>query len=205
VNDLLVAAGFGFGLGVATGMPLGVINVAIVEAATAGRRRFAGGLGLGGAAADATHALLAFTGVGRLVTADRALVRGLAIGTAVVLVAYAGFVWRRRRRHAEPAVPAVAAEGHRKRGLPTGFLLTLPNPGALAAWVAVAAATWPDATPAQAATIAGGVGCGSALWFSLLARWISRVRRDHPVVVWFPRVGVVLLVATAVAGIVRAL
>jgi len=51
--DALHAAGLGLGLGVVTGMPLGVINVAIVDAATAGRRRFATGLGLGGGAADA--------------------------------------------------------------------------------------------------------------------------------------------------------
>jgi len=197
---VLHAAGLGLGLGVVTGIPLGVINVAIVDAATAGRRRFASGLALGGGAADAIHAMLAFTGVGRVVTADPTLVRGLAIGAAVAIVAYAVIAWRGRR----PIAPATS-DIHLTRGLLSGFLLTLPNPGALAAWVAVAASVWSDATPLEAALIAGGVGAGSALWFTLLASWISRVRRDHRALAVIPRVALVLLVAIAVAGVVRAM
>ena len=63
--NVLVAAALGIALGVVTGMPLGVVNVAIVDAATAGRTRFAIGVGLGGALADTVHAALAFVGVGR--------------------------------------------------------------------------------------------------------------------------------------------
>jgi threonine/homoserine/homoserine lactone efflux protein len=199
------AVGLGFGLGVMTGMPLGVINVAIVEAATAGRPRFAGGLGLGGATADAVQALLAFAGVGQLVTADRAVVRGLAIGAAAVITAYGVMVWRRRRR-AEPEPGATPhGDGHILRGMAAGVTLTLPNPAALGAWVAVAAALWPHAAPLEAALIAAGVGVGSALWFTLLARWICRVRRDHPAIAAIPRIGLVLLIASVVAGILRAL
>jgi L-lysine exporter family protein LysE/ArgO len=194
----LHAAGLGLGLGVVTGMPLGVINVAIVDAVVAGRRRFASGLGLGGAAADALHAIAAFTGVGRLVTADPRLVRGLAIGAAAAIVGYAVLAWRRR------AAPAPAPLKGR-RGLATGFLLTLPNPGALAAWVAVAASVWPDATLLEAALLAGGVGAGSALWFLALARVVGRVRRDHPALVAIPRIALVVLIAIAIAGLVRAM
>jgi threonine/homoserine/homoserine lactone efflux protein len=222
--SVLHAAGLGLGLGVVTGIPLGVINVAIVDAATAGRRRFATGLGVGGGAADAIHALLAFTGVGRLVTADPALVRSLAIAAAIVIVAYAALTWRRRSAMAPrapspplapsspkaPSPPAAptppsASDVHLTRGLATGVLLTLPNPGALAAWLAVAAAVWSDATPLEAVVIAAGVGVGSALWFALLAGWISRIRRDHPALAVIPRGALLLLVAIAVAGVIRAM
>jgi threonine/homoserine/homoserine lactone efflux protein len=221
VNALGVvrAAGFGAGLGVATSMTPAVVNVSIVDAAAAGRRWFATGLGLGGGAADAVHAALAFAGVGSVVIADPRLVRGLAIGAAAVIVGYAVFAWRRRRgpiraedaaraddRHAsggaltQPARPAQLG-----RGAVTGFLLTLPNPAALGAWVAVAAAAWPDAEPAEAAVIAGGVGVGSAVWFTLLARWVSRVRRDHPALAWIPWIALAVLIALAALGVVRAL
>jgi threonine/homoserine/homoserine lactone efflux protein len=218
VNALGVvrAAGFGAGLGVATSMSPAVVNVSIVDAAAAGRRWFATGLGLGGAAADVVHAALAFAGVGGAALADRRLVRGLAIAAAVVILGYAALAWRRRR-----AAPGDAARGDRSappsgedparrgrqlgRGAVTGLLLTLPNPAALGAWVAVAAAAWPDAAPSEAAVIAGGVGVGSAVWFSLLARWISRVRREHPVVTWIPRVALAGLIAIAAIGVVRAL
>ncbi len=222
---VLCAVGFGFTLGVVTGMPLAVINVAIVDAAMAGRRRFARGLGLGGGAADTIHAGLAFAGVGRVVIANPALVRGLAIGAGVAIVGYAVGAWRRRERTGDPRVGARAGppanppanpgannDAPVTRGLATGFLLTLPNPGAIAAWVAVAAAAWPDATPLEAALIAGGVGTGSALWFTTLARWVGRLHRDHPgsgarsrKLELIPRVALVLLIAIAIAGVIRAL
>jgi threonine/homoserine/homoserine lactone efflux protein len=226
---VLRAFGLGFALGVVTGMPLAVINVAIVDAATAGRRRFASGLGLGGGAADTIHAGLAFAGVGRVVIANPALVRGLAIGAGVAIIAYAVGAWHRRERAGDPPVgsrmgppanrppnppanPPANDDASVTRGLATGFALTLPNPGALAAWVAVAAAAWPDATPLEAALIAGGVGIGSALWFTTLARWVGRLHRDHPgagprsrKLELLPRVALVLLIAIAIAGVIRAL
>lgn len=203
----LVAAGLGVGLGVVTSIPLGVLNVALIDAAAAGRGRFARGIGLGGSVADTLHATLAFAGVGHVVTADPALVRVLAITATIVIVAYAVLTWRGRRRAADRDVPGSEAPirdaTSLARGVATGLMLTLPNPAALAAWVAVAASVWPDAAPLEAAVIAGGVGVGSALWFTTLARWVGRVRRDHPVLTWIPRVATILLIAIAVAGALR--
>jgi arginine exporter protein ArgO len=205
LHDAGLGLGLGLGLGVVTGMPLGVINIAIVDAAMAGRRGFARGLGLGGGAADALHAMVAFAGVGRAVTANPALVRGLAIAAAIAIVAYAVIAWR-RRHVVDPRIGVqMGGDASPRRGLATGLVLTLPNPGALAAWVAVAASVWPDAALPEAAWIAGGVGVGSALWFSMLARWTGRVRRDHPALAWVPRVALILLIAIAATGVVRAL
>jgi arginine exporter protein ArgO len=233
--DLAAAAGLGLGLGGATSMSPAVINVSIVDAAAAGRRRFATGLGIGGAAADVIHAALAFSGVGRLMTADPRLVHGLAIAAAAVIVGYAVMTWRRRRATAilgpAPAAPAApdapaepdaprapgaprpptaaaatsATAGGLGRGIATGFMLTLPNPAALGAWVAVAAAVWRDAELPEVCVIAGGVGAGSALWFTLLARWISGVRRDHPALAIVPRVSLIVLLVIAAIGVARAL
>ena len=196
--SVLVAAALGIALGVVTGMPLGVVNVAVVDAAAAGRTRFAIGVGLGGAVADTVHAALAFVGVGRLVTSRPELVRVLAIGAAGLIVGYAVLAWRRRE-----ASRVATDDSSMLHGATTGFALTLPNPGALAAWVAVAASLWPDATIAQAIALAIGVGAGSAIWFALLARWVSRVRRDHKALVVIPRVALVALVGIAVFGVVR--
>ena len=196
--NLLAAAGLGIGLGVVTGMPLGVVNVAIVDAAAAGRRRFALGVGLGGAVADTVHASLAFVGVGQLVTAHPALVRVLAIAAAIVIVGYAAISWRRR-----PPARVPGDDSSTTRGAVTGFVLTLPNPGALVAWVAVASSLWPDATIGEAIALGLGVGLGSAAWFAALATWVSRVRPDHPALRHVPRVALVVLVAIAAIGIVK--
>jgi arginine exporter protein ArgO len=197
---IIQAAALGLGLGIVTGMPLGVVNVAIVDAAIAGRTRFATGVGLGGAIADTAHAALGFIGTGALITARPELVRWLAIGAAILIFVYVVVAWGKR---ATPRVPV--DESSFAKGALTGFALTLPNPGALAAWVAVAAAIWPDATIGEAIALAIGVGVGSAGWFALLARWISRVRPDHPAIAIVSRAALVVLVGIAGIGVARAL
>jgi threonine/homoserine/homoserine lactone efflux protein len=177
-------------------MPLGVINVAIVDAAAAGHRRFATGLGIGGALADAMHASLAFAGTGQLVTRRPELVRVLAIAAAVLICGYAIVAWRRERTR-------TTVEHTHTRAALTGFLLTLPNPGALTAWVAVAAAVWPTATVAEAVTIGAGVGIGSALWFAFLAWLIGRIAPEHRVLKLVPKLALLVLLAIAIVGLAR--
>lgn len=200
IASTAVAAALGMGLGVMTGIPLGVVNVAVVEAALAGRVRYATGLGVGGALADMTHAGLAFIGVGRLVTLDSTWTHAMALVAAVIILGYGVIRWRARRAPR----PELAGTG-RGRGVVAGTLLTLPNPGSLAAWVAVAAAVWPTIEPPDALALALGVGLGSATWFACLARWVSRVRPDHPARAWMPKIAVAVLVASALGGVARLL
>ena len=181
-------------LGVVTGLPLGVLNVSIAEAAAAGRVRFAVQVGIGGALADMVHAALAFGGVGRLVVAKPEWTRVMAVVAAGVIVAYVASVWRRRRSPEPEPEPD-------HRGLLVGILLTLPNPAALGAWVAVAAALWPGIALPAAIALAIGVGLGSAVWFAVLARFIAKRPRVGG---WVSRIGLVALVAIGAAGIVRA-
>jgi arginine exporter protein ArgO len=170
-------------------MPLGIINVAIVQAASSGRGRFATGIGLGGALADTAHAAIAFVGVGRVIAAHPAWTRGLAIAAACIVLGYVALAWRAR-----PAQPR-----ERGSGIVTGLLLTLPNPAALGAWIAVAGALWPQISTADALVLAAGVGVGSAGWFTLLARWMA-----NRAVGWLPRAALVLIAAIAIAGVIRA-
>ena len=194
MTAVLAAFGLGVLLGVVTGMPLGVINVAVVDAAGNGRVRFATGVGAGGAIADAIHAALAFLGIGRLVTQRPEWVRALAVAAAVVVIAYAIVAWRTRTR---------ASRTREGAGIFVGLSITLPNIGALGAWVAVAASAWPDIPSTGAIALAVGVGLGSATWFALLARWVGK-RRERPWMRRVPRVALVLLVIIAVGGAVRA-
>ncbi|NVB80730.1 MAG: LysE family transporter [Kofleriaceae bacterium] len=197
VSDLAAAAGLGLSLGVVTGMPLGVVNVAIVDAATHGRTRFAIGIGIGGALADTVHSAIAFASVGHVLTRYPDATRALSIVAAIVVGTYAAIAWRMRSRPA-PTVP-------RRYGIVTGLLLTLPNPAPLAAWIAVAGAVWPTIPRAAAFVVAAGVGIGSALWFTALARFIARLPREHRVTRVLTNVALVLLAALAVVGLVRAL
>jgi arginine exporter protein ArgO len=201
-TSLVAAAGLGLGLGIVTGMPLGVVNVAIVDAAVARRLRFAIGIGIGGAIADLLHAALAFVGIGQLVTSRPELVRYLAIASAVLIVAYVVATVSRNRATRGPT-PFRPDTGQLAQGIGTGFVLTAPNPGALAAWVAVAASLWPDATVLEASVLAAGVGIGSAAWFASLARLVGRVPPEHKALVIVRHTALVALVAIAVVGLVR--
>ena len=189
------AVGLGIGLGVFTGLPLGVINVAVVDAAGAGDKRFAIRLGIGGAIADGIQATLAFAGVGRIITLHPEWTRVMAATVAVVIVGYAVITWRRRRKTGEPR--------RHRHGVVTGVFLTLPNPGALAAWVAVAAFVWPTISVGDALVLGVGVLLGSASWFALLATWVSKVRPDHAILRIIPRIALVVLLATAAYGLGR--
>ncbi|HEY5944578.1 MAG TPA: LysE family transporter [Kofleriaceae bacterium] len=193
--DVTGAAALGVVLGVVTGMPIGVVNVAIVEAATRGERRYASHIGIGGALADTVHASIAFVGVGRVVTDYPQYTRAMAIVAAALVVGYALLALRRHR---------IVAPRHRRYGVVTGLVLTLPNPAALAAWIAVAAVVWPTIDLVAALAVGIGVGVGSALWFVLLARFAAALPPEHRIVRWLPRIAIVLLIAIAVLGVVRA-
>lgn len=192
--DVAGAAALGGVLGVVTGIPIGVVNVAIVEAAIRGERRFATGIGLGGALADTVHTSIAFVGVGRVVERHPAWLQAMAVTAATIIVGYGLFALRR---------PRAATVRRRRLGVVTGLALTLPNPAALAAWIAIAAAVWPSIETVPALVLAAGVGLGSAAWFTLLARVIAALPADHRVVRWAPRIATALLVALAVFGVAR--
>ena len=196
--EVALALGLGLGLGVVTGIPLGVVNIAVVELATRDRRS-ATWLGAGGALADTAHAGVAIAGWGALVAANPGVTRVLAVVTAAIVVGYAMWVVVGTRR----PEARILAPTSRARALATGLALTLPNPAALAAWTAVAAALFPRATPAVAAAAAAGVGVGSALWFAALARLGARVRLGDRV--WAARAVAVVLLAIAGVAIARAL
>jgi threonine/homoserine/homoserine lactone efflux protein len=165
------------------------VNVAVVELA-ARDRRAATWLGVGGALADAIHAAIATIGWGAIVTRSPTATRSLAIASAIIVVGYAIYIVRARPKRREIRRSGIGA-------FATGLALTLPNPGALMAWTAVAAAI--DPSPVMAI----GVGVGSAAWFAALARLAGTIRIDERRwLVWL--VGVVL-VAIAGVGVARTL
>jgi threonine/homoserine/homoserine lactone efflux protein len=203
VIELVAAGVLGVALGALTGLPLGVVNVAIVEAAARRGVRAASGIAVGGALADMAHAGLAAGGVAGAIVARPAAAATLHVIAGVVLCGYAVALWCSRPRETSArAVPATFA-----RGVLTGLGLTLPNPAALGAWVAVVAALAP---PSVAAGLVGaaGVGVGSAAWFLLLARLTARgAATEHPGAPrrrWLTRAVAIVLAALGVAAVVRA-
>lgn len=202
MSELVAAGGLGLGLGVVTGLPLGVINVVIVERAARARRE-AIGIGLGGAVADGVHAALAFAGLAAALLSRPALARGLSVASGVLLLAAAVTIARggAPSASARRSGPAASSLG---RGLALGLSLTLPNPAALAAWLAVAAAL-PASSTATALVTAAGVALGSAAWFTALAALAARGRSTPLTGPWPRRLAIAVLVLVAILAFARAL
>jgi threonine/homoserine/homoserine lactone efflux protein len=200
IADLAYALAVGAALGAATGIPLGVVNVAVVEAAQRSGRRHATGIGIGGALADTVHAGLAFAGIAPLIAREPALVRGLTVVAALVILVYAVRVWQSRGDIAEVAAGPPRSLG---RGVATGLVLTLPNPAPLLAWVAVASAVLPTASVPVGLAGALGVGVGSAAWFVLLAALASRHALRGRLARVLPGIVAILLVVLAGVAVAR--
>jgi putative LysE/RhtB family amino acid efflux pump len=200
IADLAYALAVGTALGAATGIPLGVVNIAVVEAAQRAGRRHATGIGIGGALADAVHAALAFAGIAPFIAREPALMRGLTVVAALVIVVHAVRVWRSREDVAEVRAGATGSFG---RGVATGMSLTLPNPAPLLAWVAIAAAVMPTASVAVGLAGAVGVGAGSAAWFALLAWLAARRALRGRMARLLPAIVAILLVVLAAVAVAR--
>lgn len=170
MTDVAQAAALGVALGVVTGLPLGVVNVAVVATAATAGRAPATKIGLGGAVADGIHAACAFTGLAAIVAHRPRLGAVLSLGAGALLI-LAAIATLRRGRATTPTAPGVPT-----RPFWFGLALTLPNPAALTAWLAVAAALALPSLPAAVAA-ALGVALGSAAYFAALAAVAARARR----------------------------
>lgn len=187
---ILAGFGLGLGLGVVTGLPLGVVNVAVVVTAVRRGRRAATWLGLGGAVADGIHATLAFSGLAALLATRPQASAALALVAGFILCAAAVMLVRGRTDTSAERTDRAAG----RRPFALGLAMTLPNPAALTAWVAVAS-TLAVRDRAAAIATAIGVTIGSAGYFAALAAVAARAGVDTP-----PRRRAVTVIAAVVVG-----
>lgn len=155
----------GLALGALTSIPIGVANVAVVEAGLRSGRSRALGIAAGAAVADIVHSTAAFTGVGLLLH-RHPLAPAILFTVSGVLIAAYGV-------HAMHAVSRPRTEDGNRGGFVLGFFLTGLNPAPLLAWIVVAGAIAPP-TAIVGALTGIGVGIGAFAWFALLAQVAAR-------------------------------
>jgi threonine/homoserine/homoserine lactone efflux protein len=185
----------GLALGVVTSIPVGVANLAVVDAARRVSLRRGAGIAIGAAFADGVHALAACAGVAPLIAERPAIALTLSVVAAVLLVGYGIALLRAPAAASPEAAPRAPGSAPLIGGVAIGLVLTLTNPAALAAWVAVAGALFPGVSIAGGAVVAGGVAIGSAAWFLSLAALAERGNRIYGArAAWVSRgAGIVLL------------
>lgn len=196
--------------GALTGVPIGPVNVAVIDAAYRHTLRRAIAVGLGGACADFLYSALGILGVTPVLRSYAVVSPILYAVSGIVLLVY-GFLTAR----SQPVTPAhtgavaPAEPGHELAlGFKTGLLLILLNPAAIVTWVVI---TEQLADHLGAPTTLDGLWCavgvmvGSFGWFALVAHLTQRgknVLGDKAA--WIPRVIGIALMVYAVYLIVRA-
>ena len=183
LHDLLIAALTGFLSGVILSIPVGPINLTIMNEGA--RRGFfwAFMIGLGATAAEVFYCFIAFTGLASFF--QRGVVQAIMELSSFVFMLFLGIKFLMVKSVENPAVD-LGERAHRfeekvgqklnpHSAFMTGFARVLGNPGVLVFWVIVAAhfisREWvPADWPGKLSCVAGvAVGVGS--WFAALS-WV---------------------------------
>jgi threonine/homoserine/homoserine lactone efflux protein len=193
----------GIAAGALTGVPIGPVNVAVIDAAYRHTLRRAIAVGLGGACADCLYSALGVLGVTPIIRSYPSVPPILYAVSGVVLLVY-GFVTA-RSQPVTPAAPQTELGGEAKlesdrhelwSGFRVGVALIVLNPAAVVTWVVIMGSVVPEASPLEGVFCAVGVFCGSWSWFTLVAYLTNKgkhVLGDKAA--WIPRVvGVALMV-----------
>jgi threonine/homoserine/homoserine lactone efflux protein len=182
----------GFAAGVLTGIPIGPVNVAVIDAAYRHTLRRAVAVGMGGALADCLYATLGVLGVTPVLRANPSVPPVLYGVSGLILVGY-GLLTARSRPVTPASSEAPRAPNPSKEmwsGFTVGLALIALNPAALITWVVILGSILPDdATTTGGLSLSVGVLIGSFIWFAAVA--ILTHRGKHLLgdkAVWIPRV-----------------
>lgn len=191
----------GIAAGALTGVPIGPVNVAVIDAAYRHTLRRAIAVGLGGALADGMYAALGVLGVSPILSSYPSVPPILYAVSGVVLLVY-GFLTAR----SQPVAPATDGSGSQqkivdprrelKEGFTVGLLLIILNPAAIVTWVVIMGTIIPEPTRLGGIACAIGVMIGSFGWFALVAYLTQKGKNVlGEKAAWIPRlVGIALMV-----------
>lgn len=176
--DLAISGIAGFISGFVVCIPVGPINVAIVNEGA--RRGFLWSvmIGLGAMVMDTLYCAVAFTGFSSLFTAP--WVRSIMELLSFVLMFYLGLKYLFAKDIPEhlPAVDAVEHQFHPHTAFWTGFVRVLGNPAILLYWFTLSATFlahhWITESIPSKVLCGGGSFLGGMTWFFLLSFLVSR-------------------------------
>jgi len=197
--DVIFPILHGMGLGLASAVPIGPVNVQIARRALMHSFRAGAAIGIGAALVDVAYAVIACYGVGHL-SRYGSLYQPLKWGGVCVLLLMAGACFVSAfRHHRKDPLEADAPAPSIHNGVLSGVLMVLVNPFTLLYWAGVSVMLGQnhhDNLP----MICTGVLVGTFGWvllFAGLLKWLGRFRKP-----WWPAmldaVGGIALVAFAI-------
>jgi putative LysE/RhtB family amino acid efflux pump len=193
----------GIAAGALTGVPIGPVNVAVIDAAYRHTLRRAIAVGLGGAIADGLYAAAGVLGVTPVLKTYPSVPPILYAVSGAVLLIY-GFLTARSQpvAPAQPVPEERPSESTMNRremwsGFTVGMALIILNPAAIVTWVVIIGQIIPDTTTAyEGIACSIGVVGGSFGWFALVAHLTQKGKSVlGEKAAWIPRlVGIALMV-----------
>jgi threonine/homoserine/homoserine lactone efflux protein len=177
-HPLLLAALTGFLSGFLLSVPVGPVNLTIVNEGALRGLLWALLIGFGASAMEVIYCAVAFTGFASFFD-------GVVIKAAMELTSFIFFLYLGIRFFCVRTVPSIAPVEERIRvkfnphsAFAIGFVRVMGNPGVLLGWIFLAAyfkaRDWVGASKGDVYACVAGVGVGTVLWFSGLSYLVSR-------------------------------
>jgi len=197
----------GCAIGVFTGVPIGPLNVAVIDAAYRHNFRRAVAVGMGGATADGMYASLGILGIGPLL--DRhPNVPPILYGVSGLALLIYGIVTARSQPlpPVELSPPPTGDPPPRIfPGYLLGIALILLNPAAIVTWVVIVGSYAAGVDTANGVAVVSGIACGSFLWFLLVAYLASHGKKMLGAkAIWITRIVGYLIIGYGLFSLGRA-
>ncbi len=167
----------GFMAGYLACIPVGPVNVSVINEGARRGFRYTFFIGLGAVLMEVIYSGIAFAGFAQLFTSP--MIRAVMELVSFVVVTAIGIRYLRTREMPATShtVEVVEQRLHPHTAFMTGFVRVLGNPATLLFWIAFAAACvaheWVEQTwPAKIAVVSG-IGMGALTWFTKLGYAVS--------------------------------
>ena len=160
--------------GAVTGIPIGPVNIAVIDTAYRHHFKRAIAVALGGALADMLYALIGILWFGPLVKTRPHIPPILYAFSGVALIIYGIMILRSRPVGPRAEEDDSANKAYFWSGLALGFALIIFNPSTLLAWVVFFGTWMADVGKMNGVSAAVGIGAGSFVWFAFVAILASR-------------------------------
>ena len=191
-SPILLAGLTGFFAGMLLSMPIGPVNLAIINEGARRGFKWAALIGLGASAMDVIYCTIAFTGFSSFF--DIRIVKASMEVFSFVFMLFLGVKFLSAKtviaptqlgRTASRIEERVGAKWHPHSAFMTGFVLVLGNMGVLLFWIVAAAYfmshdayftnyEWVEDTIAAKGAFITGVALGANLWFCSLSYGVAR-------------------------------
>ena len=177
-HPLLLAVLTGFLSGFILSVPVGPVNLTIINEGARRGLPWAVLIGLGASFMEVIYCALAFTGFASLF--DGIVVKAVLELVSFIFMLYISlrFLKAREVPSIAPAEERIKTRLHPRSAFATGFVRVMGNPGVFLFWIVLAAnfksRDWVGASLGDVWSCVAGVGAGTSVWFTGLSYAVSR-------------------------------